>query len=247
MLVASFTENIFFYGKTIIMKRTTLLLITLITTFLSTELNAQDARQGEFRLALNGGYSLRADRADPNAPQVIQDYYNGQTSGYNYGLDFTYMVLKNIGVGLKFNLDNYKGELNNVSIPFAKDNVITSLSDDIKISFIGPLLSYLSNGEKGAFSINLGYGFTTYKNASTINLTPIDYEGKTSGIAFDVGYEFFIAERVSIGAQMSLLTGVIDELELKSGNFTEKVKLEDDDLKEGVNRANYCLGLRFYL
>lgn len=227
-----------------IKKSTTLLLFFTVLTTLGAF--AQDARQGEFRLALNGGYSLRTDEADPNIPQELKEYNKAQKTGYNYGLDFTYMVLKNIGIGLKFNLDNYKSELNNVSIPVTDDIVLTSLSDDIKISFIGPLLSYLSNGDKGVFSINLGYGFTTYKNASTINLTPIDFEGKTTGFAVDVGYEYFIAKRLSIGGQISLLSGVIDEVKFTSGNFTKDVKFDNDD-KEGINRGNYSLGLRFYL
>lgn len=224
-------------------------LCSLMCVFGLLQLSAQkfDWRGGKIRIAVQGGFSWRLDKVAEVSSDELKDYLKGLKTGSHIGFDVNYFFVENLGLGVKYNKDTYKGSLDDVTIPINDKLILSNTSDDININFFGPALCFLSNGESQAVSASLAYGFLGYKNKSTLNGNTIDYEGKTGGIALDLGYEFFITHYISLGAQLSYLTGVLEEVKYTSGNFTEDINIKTDYKQEGLNRINISAGLRFYI
>lgn len=225
------------------------MLCVFVSVFSLLQLNAQDWdwRGGKIRLAFQGGFSWRLDKIAETNSDELKKYLRGLKTGSHLGFDVSYFFLENLGVGVRYNKDMYKGSLEDVSIPVNDKLALNSTSDDININFFGPTLCFLSNGESQAISGSLSYGFVTYKNKSVFNDKSAGYLGRTGGIILDLGYELFITHYISIGAQLSYLTGVLDEVQFTSGNFTENIDYKKEYTPEGLNRINVSGGLRFYI
>lgn len=199
-----------------------------------------------FRLAVNGGYSYQTAKVAENVPSDFKDYIKELKSGYHFGGDLTYYFTEPLGFGIKYYLFKSSNSLDNIYVEDINGNrTYGKMSDDLTISFIGPTFStrLLSHDKKNAFLMNLSLGYMGYSNDKVI-IDKYKMTGSTMGLSFDVGYDIGLSENLSLGFQISFLTGTLFEYDWNDGTKTETIKLEKGEY-ESLNRIDFSVGLRF--
>lgn len=200
----------------------------------------------KFRIAINGGYSYQTAKVSENVPADFKDYVKELKSGYHIGGDLSYYFTEPLGFGIKYylyktsnNLDNIYVEDNNGNRTYGK------MSDDLTISFIGPSFStrLLNHDKSNAFLLNLSLGYMGYKNNKVI-VDDYIMTGSTMGLALDIGYDIGLSENLSLGFQVSFLSGTLFEYDWNDGSTTETIDLEEGEY-ESLNRIDFSVGLRF--
>ena len=91
--------------------------------------------------------------------------------------------------------------------------------------------------------MNLSLGYMGYSNDKVI-IDKYKMTGSTMGLSFDVGYDIGLSENLSLGFQISFLTGTLFEYDWNDGRKTETIKLEKGEY-ESLNRIDFSVGLRF--
>ncbi|MFV0268376.1 MAG: hypothetical protein ACK5HT_14710 [Draconibacterium sp.] len=199
-----------------------------------------------FRVAINGGFSYETAKVGDNVPADFKDYVKDLKSGYHYGGDITYYFSEPLGVGLKFNQFNSSNDIDIYLDDEYGNRTYGKMSDDLSISFIGPMFStrLLSNSKKNAFLLNLAMGYMGYSNDKVIGGYKYDMTGSSFGMALDLGYDIGISEKLSLGFQLSLFAGSLTKYKQDDGISVETVKLEKGSY-ESLNRIDLSVGLRF--
>ncbi len=199
-----------------------------------------------FRLAVNGGYSYQLAKISDEVPADFKDYIKGLKSGYHFGADANYFFSEQMGLGAKYTMFGASNSIDNIYLEDEDgDRIYGSMSDDLRIMFIGPYLStrYLAQKSNNAFFLSLGIGYLSYKNDKVI-INPIRMTGGTAGYTLDVGYDIEISEDFSLGFQVSMLSGVLRKYTLDNGYQSETIELEEGQY-EGLGRIDFSIGLRF--
>lgn len=78
--------------------------------------------------------------------------------------------------------------------------------------------------------------YMRYSNDKVI----VDHYKMTVGLSYDIG----LSESLSLGFQISYLTGNLSQYEIDNGTTTETIKLERGSY-ESLNRFDFSVGLRF--
>jgi hypothetical protein len=119
------------------------------------------------------------------------------------------------------------------------------MSDDLSISFIGPVFStrLLDQHKRNAFISNISIGYMGYYNDKLL-IDPVKMTGSTLGVSVDFGYDIRISEKVSLGIQLSLVSGSLSEYSWDDGITKKTIELEPGEF-ESLNRIDLSLGLRF--
>lgn len=249
------TDNIFFTFKHKDEIRSTLLPVSNIKThqfdyFQTSEVPKDKivgyANYQHFRIAINGGYSYQTAKVAESVPSDFKDYIRELKSGYHFGGDLTYYFTEPLGFGFKYYLFKSSNSLDNIYLEDADGNrTYGKMSDDLTISFIGPTFStrLLSHDKKNAFLMNLSLGYMGYSNDKVI-IDKYKMTGSTMGLSFDIGYDIGLSENLSLGFQISFLTGTLFEYDWNDGTKTETIKLEKGEY-ESLNRIDFSVGLRF--
>lgn len=248
------TDNIYFTFKHKDEIRSTLLPVSNIKThqlnfFQTNEVPKHKVAGYEnykhFRIAINGGYSYQTARVAENVPSDFKDYISELKSGYHFGGELTYYFTEPLGFGFKYHLFKSSNSLDNIYIEDIDGITYGKMSDDLTISFIGPTFAtrILSHDKKNAFLLNLSLGYMGYSNDKVI-IDKYKMTGSTMGLSFDIGYDIGLSENLSLGFQISYLTGTLIEYEWNDGTKTETIKLERGQY-ESLNRIDFSVGLRF--
>lgn len=249
------TDNIYFIFKHKDEIRSTLLPVSNIKThqfdYFQTSEVPKDKVVGyenyqHFRIAINGGYSYQTAKVAESVPTDFKDYIRELKSGYHFGGDLTYYFTEPLGFGFKYYLFKSSNSLDNIYLEDTDGNrTYGKMSDDLTISFIGPTFStrLLSHDKKNAFLMNLSFGYMGYSNDKVI-IDKYKMTGSTMGLSFDIGYDIGLSENLSLGFQISFLTGTLFEYDWNDGTKTETIKLEKGEY-ESLNRIDFSVGLRF--
>ena len=85
------------------------------------------------------------------------------------------------------------------------------LSDQVNISYVGPIYSKrsISKDGKSIFMYDVGLGLLYYKATSSIANKQGSTVGFTSGLTADVNYSYMLTDKLSIGANLSLTSGAL--------------------------------------
>ncbi len=196
-----------------------------------------------FRLTVQGGLSYRTADLAEDIPSLYAPYMNDLKSGFNYGIDATGFFSKSWGVGIKYNSHLSKNLEDNVNVFLADGSfVVGRMSDDIRISFIGPSLTmrtYISN-YTGYLYAEVSVGHIRYRDEGTlINL--IDITGHTTGLICDLGFDFIVLENFAFGCQCSYMTGKLDKLTMTNGAYTNTEDLDKEN-RENLSHLDISLG-----
>ncbi|MEO6683374.1 MAG: hypothetical protein ABIN48_11195 [Ginsengibacter sp.] len=199
-----------------------------------------------FRIALNGGYSYQTAKIAENVPADFKDYVKKLKSGYHFGGDITYYFTEPLGFGIKYYLFKTSNSLDNIYIEDGAGNRTEGkMSDDLTISYIGPTFStrMLNHDKRNAFIMNVSMGYMRYSNNKVL-IDQYKMTGSTMGLAFDAGYDIGLSKNLSMGFQISMISGTLFNYNWNDGTTMQTVKLEKSEY-EGLNRIDFSVGLRF--
>lgn len=199
-----------------------------------------------FRLAVNGGYSYQTAKVAESVPSDFKDYIRALKSGYHLGGDITYFFTEPLGFGVKYHLFKSSNSMDNIYIEESDGHrTYGKMSDDVTISFLGPSFStrVLSYDKRNSFLMNIALGYMQYANDKVV-IDKYKMTGSTVGLSFDFGYDIGLTKNLSLGLQLSFLTGTLFKYDLNDGTTTETIKLDQGEY-ESLNRIDLSVGLRF--
>lgn len=198
------------------------------------------------RIALNGGYGYRTNKMSSTIPSGFSEYSKKIKSGLQFSGDLTYYFTEPLGIGMKYSSFKASNSMSNIYIEESNGNRrYGNMSDNIRISFIGPFFStrFLNKDKTNALLMNVALGYMRYKNNFTL-IDPYKLTGSTMGMAFDIGYDFKFSSNLILGVQLSAISGVLTGYKLYDGSTTQNIELQKENY-EGLNRLELSLGLRF--
>lgn len=198
------------------------------------------------RLAINGGYSYHTASVGDGVPSDFNNYVNQLKSGYHIGGDFTYYFTEPLGVGFKYCVFKTSNSMDNI---YRTDSygytTYGKMSDDLTISFAGPTFStrILNSNKTNAFLTSLSMGYLSYSNNKVL-IEKYKMTGSTVGLGLDIGYDIELSKNLSLGFQISFITGSLFKYELDNGVSIQTIELDNDEA-ENLNRIDFSVGLRF--
>lgn len=223
---------------------------TLLALFLFlTSMAYSQTHKNKLEVALFGGYGYRTAKVADNVPNDFKNYVKELKSGYQFDISASYYVRKDWGLGVQYNVFKASNSANNIYIEYENGQRVTGrMNDDIIISFIGPRASgrLFDKKEKNFLSMGIALGYLGYKNNSKVVTENIKITGASLGAAFDMGYNWQVARRFHLGAQASVVSGVLSKLTTETNGVKKTEKLEKDQ-KENLGRINFSAGARFIL
>ena len=249
------TDNIYFTFKHKEEIRNTLLPLLSVKTykydyFTTSEVPKEKIKTKEnyqkVRLALNGGYSNLTGKVGSDIPADFKNYVTELKSGFHFAGDLTYYISEPIGIGLKYSLFKTSNSISGVYIEneFGQRSY-GKMSDDISVSFIGPMFStrMLSDNKKNSFFMNLAFGYMIY-NDDLVIIRSYRINGNTIGLAYELGYDIDLSKNMALCFHVSFISGTLSEYDLYSQNGTQKISLEKGKY-EGLGRIDFSVGFSF--
>ncbi len=237
------------------MKRIYLLIISLLAV--SFGLGAQtivtsDATVGQraprLRVAVQGGGVYRFGKLPSDASPDTRAYLKNLKAGYTYGADVTYFFSEALGVGARYNNIHTSSSATGTITFDTGETASGKIQDIIDICFAGPFVTYrwLNASGKNAFLLSYGIGYCGFKDAA-IAVDPYTVKGWTLGQYAEIGYDFGLSDRLSIGPALTLFRGTLSSYRRTDENgISEDVKLEYGSF-ESLNSLNLTVGLRYLL
>jgi hypothetical protein len=217
--------------------------ILLFTLLLLTGYGIQaQSDYSKVRLALNGGWGYRTARTAPNLPSELKSIINGLRSGVNYGADVMVYFSKNLGAGVKYTgFNSSETAANGMGYNgFQKANTSTNF---IAGTFGGRVYN---KKQTGALHIALSLGYLGYKDEYVFNSQQLKTTGGTFGAGWDLGYDIRLTDKIWIGAQFSLISGVLHSYTQDNGITRERVTPAPEN-RENLGRIDLSAGIRFIL
>lgn len=199
-----------------------------------------------FRISLNAGFSYQTAKIHQSVPSEFRNYVNDLKSAYHFGFDLSYFFSEYVGFGLKYSMFQSSNSMDNIYIEDSTGfREYGKMSDDIKISFFGPMIStrLLSYNSKNALIISLALGYMNYQN-DKILVNKYIMSGNTFGLSIGIGYDIGLSEDLSLGFEISAISGTLFEYKWNDGKSTEIVKLKNGEY-ESLSRIDFSIGLRF--
>jgi len=192
------------------------------------------------------GYSYRLGAIPPGLPSSVEGYLQKLKSGYNLGGQLNYGITESIQVGVLYH--GFNSSNSNPSLPVTTQGgsvVALSVSDDISIHYIGPVLTTLfAPGNKGVWLFDVTLGSLQYQDWAVEGTIPFRLEGSTLGYGFGFGYEGKLSTNWSLGAKLFLTFGRIKEFTLYSGGSSAQVSFTGD-YSENLARLDFTVFVQF--
>lgn len=208
------------------------------------KLNKQQTR---FILSSSFGFGYRLAKPSSGLNKFEKDYINGLKSGYNYDLSLYYRFksTSNYGFGVKYNVFNVS---NNANYVIVTDKItgfeqFGSISDDIKLSFVG--LSYIYDfrnpNSKHEFFTEFALGLIDYNNNSRVINDNYLITSSTFGTFIGLGYNYRVAKNFSIGPQVNYINGNLSGFDSVGPDGIKKTIKLPKDTFESLGRIDITL------
>lgn len=220
--------------------------LTFVCLF-STTIFGQQNQSEKIRIAVQSGYSYRLAKVSDNVPPEYKGYVKSLKSGYNIGLDAAFFITPEFGLGLKYSRFGSSGTFKDVRATSGDDVIFgKKFTDDISINFYAA--SYTSqwvigNGRSSILGI-LGLGYLGYKDEGEIVGQIVKQTGGTFGASVDLGYDYALSNRISIGAGIGLVTGTLSKIKTERNGVSTTAEPNDEN-KENLTRLDINAGIRF--
>ena len=203
---------------------------------------------GGWRFAVQGGGVYRLGKIKENLGKVEEQHLKNMRWGYSYGVDVSYFILENLGLGVKFH-NFHSGDSMPVSA-IVNGNLVEGVNEDnVDIYFIGPIATYRlpSRNRNNAFLARVGLGYEGYYDKGTSLNVEGTIKGKTIGVLYEVGYDFGISKHLSVGAALTFVMGFINAIDLTiKGQGSTHIDLGKNDI-ENISHLGLNIGLRYNL
>ncbi|WP_207433644.1 outer membrane beta-barrel protein [Sabulibacter ruber] len=200
-----------------------------------------------YRLGVSGGWSYRIARTADGLQPFYKEYIDNLKQGFHINGDAAYYFNEQMGAGLRYSTYHAANELDNVTATMPDGTTVTgTLSDKINITYVGPYFSSrtLNRNKLNAWIFNVGFGYLGYTDKALQVNERYTFKGSTFGLSADAGYDMRISKKLSVGLQISFVTGTLRQMEVSNGTTTQKIKLQPENY-ENLSRLDVSVGLRF--
>ncbi len=199
----------------------------------------------KFSMSFAIGPSFRLGRIPDNLEPITKQYLTGLKTGVSYDLNLNFSINQKSAFGFKFNLFHNKGSFTNAYIQAPNGNSgYGTLSDNIKIYFIGPTYSFFHHSKINDFYANLGLGFMGYIDDANY-LGSYKITGETLGFDVDATYYIGLSARFQVGPKVALFGGSLSDFDIEGpNNYHKREKLEKDNI-ESLWRLDLSIAFRY--
>lgn len=213
-----------------------------------TTINTRPALRA-LRLSVQGGYAWRLGKIDDSQGHAMSDHLKGLRHGYTYGADLTWFFLQNFGVGVKGNVFHSGNSSENITMSLDNGKQVTGrMEDNVNIWFIGPMASWrcASRNLRHIMLMNLGVGYLGYRDKAVF-VEPFKMKGGTTGLLYEIGYDYSLSDRIAIGVMLSSLTGALRKYNTMTPDGNRQVVKLEKGSYENLSHINLSVGLRINL
>lgn len=196
-----------------------------------------DRKLPKVDMMANFGYGKRLASISTSLSSTQRDAMKDLMSGTIWDLSFKYYFSDIMGIGLDYS--GYRATTDKIA------NDVVPTND--MMTYIGP--SYLirySPDQKWIFDSLLGLGYLGYSSSADYMSVDQKVTGVTVGAKWDVGVSYKFSEHWGVGANLSLLSGVLNKVTLHENGRKMSVDLGDNE-KEGLGQFRIGLGIRYYI
>ena len=185
-----------------------------------------------WRISAGIGYGHRLGRIAESDANT-RDYLKSLSNGLAYNFDACYYFSESLGAGLKHSVYS-----DSESVPGTvtyNDGTMESgtFSDNIRISFTGPIMSLrnVSSDENRTFVFNYGIGYAAYKDKAGIPGNSFVMKGHTLGQFLELAYGVALNRHLSASLHLSLTSGLLTSVDYTYGDYTVHQKLEKENFE----------------
>lgn len=191
-------------------------------------------------LGVNGfrvyaGYGRRLNKVAPDLTiyerEHVKRLKNGEVLGIEYIRYFDHH--KGNGLGLRYHI-MHGSSADAATLQYENGTTVDGvLNESVNISFFGPVYSgrAVSSNGKHLFVDNVGAGLLLYNDRASFNGETVTIMGRTFGTTLDFNYSYFINGNLSLGADVSLTSGIIRRVTAKSGYNTVSYDLPENQFE----------------
>ncbi len=202
-----------------------------------------------WRSGADAGYGYQLGRLPNGVDPEIRDYINKLRSGFHWGVNAHYFLTESLALGMDFNTFTSNQQNNALQVSFPDGGVENGVSNDVRITFIGPslLTRVVSANNKNAFIAMLSLGYMSYTDVQKAGVRTTETSGNTFGFLSNIGYEFGINDHLSFGLSTSSTLGFVNKITSEEGGSSETRNLRDEG-EDGINlgRINIMAGLKVH-
>ena len=211
-----------------------------------------------WRLELSGGLAFmlgstsdgRKEAADQGlTKQQVDDYYQQIMTGWQASANMHYFLQPDMALGLSYRFFQTKADLWATFDPQDGMNLYHGqMIESMYVNFIGPSLlsTYtFSQNQQWRLVIAVAAGPAFFRDETSLLETNVLLTGKAFGLNTDIGLEYFVAPRVSLGLKLGLFASNISKVTMDDGYNSTTIKLEDEE-RQNLSSLDLTAGLRIY-
>lgn len=181
----------------------------------------------------NIGYGYRTariiDGLTPSQRQSVEDLMSGMA----WDLLVRYYFSDTGGIG--FDYSAYRATADRLG-----NDVVPSAD---MITYVGPsFVARFSSNQKWIFDSSVGLGYLGYSSVADRSYADRKVTGATVGWKISLGASYKLSENWGIGAEMGLLSGLLDRMNIHENGTKISQKLPE---KEGLGQFRIGLGIRY--
>jgi hypothetical protein len=202
----------------------------------------------KLRFGIGAGYSYRIAKISNEVPSCYKSYVKKLKNGHHFDVNLTYFFGKSVGLGLQYAVFNTKNSEDDYVLSDGEGNSISGkLSDNVSISFVGPVIMFKRQGKKlsNAFFTSIALGYMEYTDQAKM-VFPYKLSGNTIGIGLGMGFDIGLTDNSAIGFKLSYFSGKINTFDFESEYDKSKITMESDN-GESMSRLDFSIGFRFII
>lgn len=206
------------------------------------------SKKSKFLIMATIAQGYRVAASPDNLDSTQKEYLKKLKSGLSKDISFYYLFEQEAAVGLKYNLYESNGTIQNQTLKLPNGTFINgAISDNIKITFIGPslLMTEGKNSKLGEGNLEMALGYLGYENKGLIVGVPLKITGSNLGMIAGMGYHFRILPSFLIGGQVNFVGGVLTKIKYTYPDGTTKTEKLKDEAIENLWRIDLAVGAKF--
>jgi hypothetical protein len=179
----------------------------------------------QWRFGLNGGMAMIIAPEPAEISAELLKYRKSLKSGANFGVDATFFISPNIGVGINYATFAANNRTNYIAYEINGNQYEGARQDDIHIYFAGPVIAIRSipKHNKIYTSCDFMLGYFTYSNNFVFDNVPHRLRETNFGFATSVGADFMFTKNMSLGLSLNITAASIKNIEILTENKIENL------------------------
>lgn len=202
----------------------------------------------KFRFSIEGGGGLRLGKMSDNVSDDFKSYTKKLRRGFVYGTDATWFFKEFMGVGVRYKAFSAS---NGTTVTVTDDygqSTSGKMKDNITISFVGPMFCTRFSSRNGlhTFTADIGAGYINYRDEGML-IEKMKLSGWTIGLLYNIGYDYALNKKLSIGVNLSSIEGTLTTLTLEQNGVKTSQTTLDKDNQESLTHIDLSFTLRLNL